>query len=192
MTSTPLPISPGSSSPDPVSPRAVAPRAVSPHHLLFVCSGNTCRSPFAAALVRHHLQTAGHGHIQVQSAGTAADPDLPMAVGMELILQERGIDSHHRSQRLTWDLLSWADTVLTMTRNQKILLLAQVPQMAPKLATLKEYAGMDPAAAAHGTLDSDPDIADPYGCDLASYRHCARTIDMACDGLLRRLTTAQP
>lgn len=178
MTSTPLPISPGSG---PSNPVLAMPG--SPLNLLFVCTGNTCRSPFAAALVRHRLHMAGQTHIQVQSAGTAADPDLPMAVGMELILQERGIDPDHRSQRLTWELLSWADGVLTMTRNQKILLSAQVPQMASKLATLKAYAGVCP----HVGDSDDPDIADPYGSDLASYRRCARTIEIACDGLLRRL-----
>ena len=154
-------------------------------NILFVCSGNICRSPIAAALVRHKVAsliaaTPG-ADIQVKSAGTSADPGQPMALAMELILQERGIDSTHQSQRLDWALLDWADLVLTMTQTQKILLRSQVPQIAAKLATLNEYSG-NPL---------QPDIEDPRGCDLASYRQCANQIETACDHLLNKLQTAQ-
>ena len=64
---------------------------------------------------------------------------------------------------------------------QKILLLSQMPQIAAKLATLNEYSGNT----------SQPDIDDPYGCDLESYRQCAQAIEVACDGLLNRFRTYQ-
>jgi protein-tyrosine-phosphatase len=149
-------------------------------NILFVCSGNICRSPLAEALVRHKVSPTSadfSSAIQVKSAGTSADEGLPMALAMEIILQEQGIDSTHQSQRVSWELLDWADLVLTMTRAQKILLGAQVPQIAAKLATLKEYTGNI----------TQPDIDDPYGCDLESYRQCAQEIEAACDGLLNRL-----
>jgi protein-tyrosine-phosphatase len=150
-------------------------------NILFVCSGNICRSPLAEALVRHKVSASDASNqeaaIRVKSAGTSADSGLPMSLAMEIILQERGIDSTHQSQRVTWDLLDWADIVLTMTRAQKILLGAQIPQISSKLATLNEYSGNT----------SHPDIDDPYGCDLESYRQCAQEIEAACDGLLNRL-----
>jgi protein-tyrosine phosphatase len=154
-------------------------------NILFVCSGNMCRSPLAAALIRHKVSAANSADfgtaIQVKSAGTSADAGLPMSLAMEIILQEQGIDSAHQSQRLTGDLLDWADLVLTMTQAQKILLLSQVPQMAEKLATLNEYAGNT----------SQPDIEDPHGCDLDSYRKCAEEIEAACNALLNRLRTTK-
>lgn len=109
-----------------------------------------------------------------------------MSMAMEIILQERGIDSHHQSQRLDWPLLDWADLILTMTQAQKSLLQgpktgfegpAQVSQRSTQLATLNEYSGNT----------AQPDINDPYGCDLDSYRQCARQIEIACDGLLSKL-----
>ena len=154
-------------------------------NILFVCSGNMCRSPLAAALVRHKVTFAPPGNfgaaIQVESAGTSADAGLPMSLAMEIILQEQGIDSAHQSQRVTWDLLDWADLVLTMTQTQKLMLRSQIPQMAGKLATLNEYSGNT----------SQPDIEDPYGCDLDSYRRCAQEIETACDRLLNKLRAAQ-
>jgi protein-tyrosine-phosphatase len=154
-------------------------------NILFICSGNLCRSPLAEALVRHKVSFANsadlNSSIQVKSAGTSADSGLPMSLAMEIILQERGIDSTHQSQRVTWALLDWADLVLTMTRAQKYLLLSQVPQIAAKLATLNEYSGNT----------SQPDIDDPYGCDLESYRQCAQEIEAACDGLLSNLQISQ-
>lgn len=96
---------------------------------------------------------------------------------MELILQEQDIDSTHKSQRLNWDLLDWADLVLTMTRPQKVLLTSQLSNSMPKLFTLNEYIG--------NTVH--PDIEDPYGTDLESYRQCATEIETACVRLLAKL-----
>lgn len=152
-------------------------------NLLFVCSGNICRSPYAAAIMRHKVATfavpsssLGGLDIQIKSAGTSASNELPMSFAMETILAEGNIDATHRSQRITWELVDWADLILTMTQAQKFLLMAQVPELAPKLATLKEYVG-----------DTDaPDIDDPFGTDLESYRKCTAEIEAACDRLLIR------
>lgn len=100
-----------------------------------------------------------------------------MSYAMELILEEKGIESTHCSQRLHWDIIDWADLILTMTRAQKVLLTAQIPELTPKLATLNEYVG----------ITDRPDIEDPDGTDLASYRHCAAEIEAACDRLLTKL-----
>lgn len=155
-------------------------------NILFVCSGNICRSPLAEALLRHKVSclvtspaSASCPDIQVKSAGTSAYPGQPMSFAMETILQERGIDSAHASQRLDWQLLDWADLILTMTRAQKLLLRSQLPQLSVELATLNEYAGNT----------TQPDIDDPYGSDLDSYRHCAHQIETACDQLLTKLQT---
>ena len=154
-------------------------------NILFVCSGNICRSPLAEALLRHKVSrlppsstsSSPTSNIQVKSAGTAASGGHPMSFAMEIILQEQSIDSAHQSQRLNEELLTWADLILTMTRPQKILLISQIPDSAPKLFTLNEYVGNT----------GQPDIEDPYGTDLESYRQCATQIETACDRLLTKL-----
>ncbi|MEM6426818.1 MAG: low molecular weight protein arginine phosphatase [Cyanobacteria bacterium P01_H01_bin.119] len=145
-------------------------------NVLLICTGNICRSPYAAALIRHQ---AVHSNltVEVQSAGTKASSCHPMSLPMEIILQEQGVDPAHQSQGLTWDLMDWADLALTMTRPQKILLASQLPQFTAKLFTLKEYVGHT----------HEPDIDDPYGTDLGSYRQCAAEIETACDRLLKKL-----
>ncbi|MFE4108603.1 low molecular weight protein arginine phosphatase [Almyronema epifaneia] len=155
-------------------------------NVLFICSGNLCRSPLAAALLRHKVACLAHTSqaapplsIEVKSAGTAASSGQPMSLPMETILQEKGIDSTHQSQRLNWDLLDWADLILTMTQAQKFLLISQIPELMPKLATLNEYSDNP----------TQPDIDDPYGSDLGSYRLCAAKIEAACDRLLTKLQT---
>ncbi|MEL6384644.1 MAG: low molecular weight protein arginine phosphatase [Cyanobacteria bacterium J06626_18] len=159
-------------------------------NILFVCSGNTCRSPLAAALVRHKVacltpvsrSASRASNIQVKSAGTAAGTGYPMSFAMEIILQEQNIDSTHQSQRLNRDLLDWADLILTMTRPQKILLVARISNSAPKLFTLNEYIGNT----------TQPDIDDPYDTDLESYRQCATKIEIACDLLLAKIHPSPP
>ena len=154
-------------------------------NILFVCSGNICRSPLAEALFRHKISCLSQTltteqpplDIQVQSAGTSAAHGQPIAFAMELILQENGIDPSHHSQRLDWDLLDWAHLILTMTRDQKRLLLSQIPALMPKLFTLNEYVGHR----------NQLDIAEPDGSDLDSYRRCAAAIEAGCDRLLEKL-----
>lgn len=147
-------------------------------NILFVCSGNICRSPLAEAVLRHRVAHQSPAPaIQVKSAGTSATNGLPLSVAMEMILQEQGIEPHHQSQRLTHELLNWADLIFAMTRAHKALLLTQAPGVQPKLYTLKEFVG-----------DSQQlDIDDPYGSDLDSYRTCANEIMMACDRLFHTL-----
>ena len=147
-------------------------------NILFICSGNICRSPLAEAVLRDRVARQSPAPaIRVQSAGTGATPGLPLAVAMEMILQEQGISSQHSSQRLNRDLMDWADLLFAMTRDQKALLLTQSAHLQPKLFTLKEFVGDW----------QHPDINDPYGSDLNSYRHCATEISAACDRLLQRL-----
>ncbi|MBD0337173.1 MAG: low molecular weight protein arginine phosphatase [Cyanobacteria bacterium Co-bin13] len=148
--------------------------------ILMVCSGNTCRSPLAAALLRSRSAAAGLP-LAVESAGTVASAGHPMSLPMEIILQEQGVDCGHQSRRISWELLHWADLILAMTRSHKAILIATAPSIADKVFTLKEYGG--------DTLY--PDIDDPAGTDLPSYRRCAAEIEAGCDRILTKLQTLQ-
>lgn len=84
-------------------------------NVLFVCTGNTCRSPLAEAITRAHLDRRGWAHVQVASAGLSATGGEPASREAVVVAARRGVDlSGHRSRALTRDMVDWADLVLAM------------------------------------------------------------------------------
>lgn len=104
-------------------------------NVLFICTGNTCRSPMAEALLKHK----GEGRFNVKSAGVTANMGSRANANAIKVLDKRGISLVHRSQIVTKELNQWADTILSMTEDHKFLLLQQFPQVVDKVFTLKEY-----------------------------------------------------
>ncbi|MBU8905874.1 low molecular weight protein arginine phosphatase [Desertibacillus haloalkaliphilus] len=137
---------------------------------LFVCTGNTCRSPLAEALLRERLKE----EVEVKSAGVSAFPGQDASSGTKQVLEEMGIASDHKSQLVSDKLLSWADVVLTMTDSHKQLLNQQFPSAIEKVYTLKEYTGADHV---------DRNISDPFGGPVEVYRETAKEIE----GLIEQL-----
>lgn len=117
-----------------------------PKRILFVCTGNTCRSPMAEGMMRRLLTEQGLHHIEVRSAGVAAYNGTPMSDHAATILQEKGFMEPLQSTALDEALLQWADLVLTMTNNHKRHTIQLYPETVDKVATLKEYVENDPAA----------------------------------------------
>ena len=121
--------------------------------ILFVCTGNTCRSPMAAGLFAKMLQERGVTGIAVASAGLAAFDGAPASAEAVEVMRQFGVDlSGHRTRRLTREMVLTADLVLTMTKRHKEAVLALAPEAAGKVFTLREFAGnfaggTDPGAA---------------------------------------------
>ena len=130
-------------------------------NILFVCTGNTCRSPMAAAFFNHMNPDSC---FTAHSAGLAADAGRPATPQAIAVLQELyGLDlSDHRARGVTADLLDQASLVLTMTSPQQQVLHQAVPDLAGKIMTLAEAAGLD-----------DCDVLDPYGGDAGHYQQTA-------------------
>jgi protein-tyrosine phosphatase len=108
--------------------------------ILFVCTGNTCRSSMAAGIARKLLADRGIKDIEVLSAGTAAEPGAPASPEAVAAMAEAGVDiSGHRTVRLTPELVRSADLILTMTRGHQRQVLQMVPEAQDKVHVLKEF-----------------------------------------------------
>lgn len=108
--------------------------------VLFICTGNTCRSPMAEALLAHKKSS---DDIVADSAGLHGVEGMPMSEGTRRVLQTRGIMESHQSRVLDEGQLKGADLVLTMTEQHKRALVEHFPQASDKVYTLKEYTADD-------------------------------------------------
>lgn len=104
-------------------------------NVLFVCTGNTCRSPMAEGLLREKAM----GRFEVKSAGIFAGTGSPAHPNAINVLSARKISVNHRSQPLNDSLIEWADYIFTMTENHKQLILQRYSDAYNKLFTLKEF-----------------------------------------------------
>jgi len=152
--------------------------------ILFVCTGNLCRSPMAAGLMRQRLAVAGlDGQVQVRSAGIWAMAGRPASEGAIQVMAEHGIDiSQHRACELDVTDVAQADLILVMEEAHRRSIFHLAPQHLQKVFLLSEMAGKH-----HG-------VEDPYGQPLVEYRRCADELDGLLDAafpnILRRLRLA--
>lgn len=142
-------------------PEATPPRPpTTTFNVVFLCTGNTCRSPMAEALAREEVARRGWHHVQVGSAGVAAGPGEPASRNAVTVGRRHGLDlTGHLSQPLTPELLDWADLVLAMSPSHVHAVSALgAPE---KVALLGEFAA--------GPGGSGWAVPDPFGGDEAAY-----------------------
>nr|WP_285857664.1 low molecular weight protein arginine phosphatase [Paenibacillus lautus] len=105
---------------------------------MFVCTGNTCRSPMAEGMLRKLANQRGIP-LETQSAGVSAVDGMPVSRHAESILRDQDIQDRLVSKPLTANLVEWADLILTLTQSHKQYAIRQFPHAADKMHTLKEF-----------------------------------------------------
>lgn len=137
--------------------------------VLFVCTGNTCRSAMAEKIFTSLARKAGLDWT-ASSAGTHAAPDMPMTRAAKAVLAERGLDGDgHRARPVEAAMLEATDSVFVMEAAQRERLASRFPQFAAKI-----------------TLLDSADIVDPIGGDAAAYAACAASIEAALQTIILR------
>ncbi|MBI3414571.1 MAG: ribose 5-phosphate isomerase B [Verrucomicrobia bacterium] len=152
--------------------------------ILFVCTGNICRSPMAEGLFRHTVQ--GSGEYRVFSAGVGAIDGQPPSLHAVRAVKELGIDiSGQRSRALTRELVEQADFIFGMTHSHVDQIMMLHPDAAEKTFLLREF---------DDTLEFyEKDITDPIGGSLEIYLNCRDQIEQGLASILKFIEqTASP
>lgn len=144
------------------------------NRVLFVCTGNTCRSPMAEAI----LKSKRIPSIEVKSAGVYATKGQDASTYVLEILHDHQITHHHSSTPLSEEELEWATHVFTMTEGHKSIITDSFPRTLDKIFTLKEFVYNDP---------NDRDIMDPFGGSQETYRETFNELQSLIDELIHKL-----
>ncbi len=155
-------------------------------NILFVCTGNMCRSPFGEFYLKDRLE---HGPkipnrtISVGSAGTMASDGHPAAGDAVTCAVEFGLSlENHRARQLSEELLDDADMVLVMDRSHEKMILAFWSHHREKVRYMTEF---DPKGRG-----KKKDVADPYGNSARAYRKSFELIARCVDGLVESLQSS--
>ena len=138
--------------------------------ILFVCTGNTCRSPMAENIFRAKVKSRGYKEVRVASAGLMCYEGDEMSENARLALKAMGIKApRHRSRQFSLNMLEEYDLILTMTARHKAII-----GDYDNVFTLAEFSG-------------ESDIPDPYGGDLNTYQMTAFELENALEKVINRL-----
>jgi len=147
--------------------------------ILFVCTGNTCRSPMCEGYFRSLCERSLRHDVIVESAGIMADGESFPSYESVAVMKQLGIDiSGCRSSRLTADKINSADIIVTMTPEHR----EKVGDIA-RSALCKTFSLMDFSS------DGPPCVADPFGGGVADYESCFRQMRPALENLFLDMDT---
>lgn len=150
--------------------------------IMFICTGNICRSAMAHWLFKKKLEQNNITNIEIYSSGIyAMDGDTSTHEAIE-VMKEYGVDlKKHKATNIRRSNIKDMDIILCMTISHKRDLIYMYPELKEKIYTLKEYVKDD---------KNGIEIKDPWGYDIVTYRFCASEIDTCLDKLIETITTS--
>lgn len=145
-------------------------------HVLFVCTGNTCRSPMGAGYFRYLCKKNGKNDITVESAGTSACEGALVSEHAVKVMEKFGVNiSDHLSSKLTVEKIDSADLIVVMSALHKQVVGEMRPPALKKTHTIFEF------------VNKTDDIFDPLGGDLELYLKCFKEMKKALDNLFCKI-----
>ncbi len=137
-------------------------------NVLFVCTGNTCRSPMAEGLLRKKAADE-NASMLVLSAGIHAFPGMPVSREAAEAVSAIVDIKKHKARSISDEFMAAADVVVVMTESHKTKLQQLYPLHEDKVITFLEMAG------------KEGDVADPYGSPQSVYNECAKALQEGID-----------
>ena len=148
-------------------------------NLLFVCTGNICRSPLAEVIARAEADARGWTEVSCKSAGTFAFPGQPASGHGIAVAAAHGLDlAGHLSRELSLELLEWADAIIGMEPGHAHAAARLAPDAVVHVMTDFLPAGHERSAGG---------VPDPYGGDVETYEATRALLTLAMRGLFNAL-----
>ena len=142
-------------------------------NIYLLCTGNTCRSPMAEAILR----SKNIENLSVRSAGIHAQDGLHISDNARTLIEEADMPYTKKSKALSREDVEWADYIFTMTESHKRALLQLFPWEKEKIYTLKGFI----------STSTNEDVHDPYGGNLETYRETFNELSQLMNQLENKL-----